>query len=93
MNSSAQLDRSFLAFSHPVRRAIVARLARGPATVGEATGGLGVSKPASTMQLMFPDGLWKWTDRVGAAAAGLAARAAIEATSRARTAQKYRGGA
>jgi DNA-binding transcriptional ArsR family regulator len=51
VNSSAQLDRSFLAFSHPVRRAIVARLARGPATVGEATGGLGVSKPAVTKHL------------------------------------------
>ena len=51
MNSSVQLDRSFLAFSHPVRRAIVARLARGTATVGEATGGLGVSKPAVTKHL------------------------------------------
>ena len=46
MNSSAQLDRSFLALSHPARRAIVERLARGPATVGQASRGLRLSKPA-----------------------------------------------
>jgi DNA-binding transcriptional ArsR family regulator len=48
VNSSAQLDRSFVALSHPVRRAIVERLARGPATVGEAARGVGVTKPAVT---------------------------------------------
>jgi len=48
VNNNAQLDRSFLALSHPVRRAIVERLARGEATIGEATVGLGVSKPAVT---------------------------------------------
>lgn len=46
MNSSAQLDRSFLALSHPARRAIVEKLAQGPATVGAASAGLGLSKPA-----------------------------------------------
>lgn len=46
MNSSVPLDRSFLALSHPARRAIVARLAEGPATVGEASRGLALSKPA-----------------------------------------------
>jgi DNA-binding transcriptional ArsR family regulator len=46
VNSSAQLDRSFLALSHPARRAMVERLARGPATVGEASRGLHLSKPA-----------------------------------------------
>ena len=51
MNNQPQLDRSFSAFAHPVRRAIVARLAQGPATVGEATSGLGVSKPAVTKHL------------------------------------------
>ena len=51
MNNKPQLDRSFSAFAHPVRRAIVARLALGPATVGEATTGLGVSKPAVTKHL------------------------------------------
>jgi DNA-binding transcriptional ArsR family regulator len=40
------LDRSFHVLSHPARRAIVARLARGPATVGEAARGLALSKPA-----------------------------------------------
>ena len=34
----------FRALSHPIRRGIVERLAAGPATVGEATGGFGVSK-------------------------------------------------
>jgi DNA-binding transcriptional ArsR family regulator len=46
VNNQAQLDRSFLALSHPARRAIVERLARGPATVGEATRGLPLSKAA-----------------------------------------------
>ena len=49
MNST--LDRSFLALSHPVRRAIIERLSDGPATVGEATQGLGISKPAVTKHL------------------------------------------
>jgi DNA-binding transcriptional ArsR family regulator len=42
---------TFKAISHPVRRTIVERLAAGPATVGAATGGLGVSKPAITKHL------------------------------------------
>ena len=41
----------FRALSHPIRRSIVERLAAGPATVGQATGGLGVSKPAITKHL------------------------------------------
>lgn len=51
MNSQAELDRSFLALSHPVRRAIVERLVAGPSTVGQASRGLGVSKPAVTKHL------------------------------------------
>jgi len=51
VNNSAQLDRSFLAFSHPARRAIVERLAAGPATVGEAARGLALSKPAVSKHL------------------------------------------
>jgi DNA-binding transcriptional ArsR family regulator len=39
---------SFKALSHPIRRGIVERLAAGPATVGDATAGFGVSKPAIT---------------------------------------------
>jgi DNA-binding transcriptional ArsR family regulator len=51
VNNQAELDRSFLALAHPVRRSIVERLIAGPATVGEASGGLGVSKPAVTKHL------------------------------------------
>jgi len=47
-NNEPILDRSFVALAHPVRRTIVERLALGPATVGEATRGVGVSKPAVT---------------------------------------------
>ena len=56
MNSSATLDQSFVALAHPVRRSIVERLARGPATVGEATTGLGVSKPAVSKHLKVLEG-------------------------------------
>jgi DNA-binding transcriptional ArsR family regulator len=35
----------FKALGHPIRRGIVERLAGGPATIGEATGAFGVSKP------------------------------------------------
>jgi DNA-binding transcriptional ArsR family regulator len=41
----------FKALSHPIRRGIVERLAAGPATVGDATSGFGVSKPAITKHL------------------------------------------
>jgi DNA-binding transcriptional ArsR family regulator len=41
----------FKALSHPIRRGIVERLAVGPATVGEATAGFGVSKPAISKHL------------------------------------------
>jgi DNA-binding transcriptional ArsR family regulator len=42
------LDRTYLALSHPARRAIVERLSAGPATIGEATRALTISKPAVT---------------------------------------------
>ena len=51
MNNHAHLDRSFIALSHPVRRAIVERLVAGPASVGRASSGLGISKPAVTKHL------------------------------------------
>jgi len=41
----------FKALAHPIRRGIVEHLASGPATVGEATAGFGVSKPAITKHL------------------------------------------
>jgi DNA-binding transcriptional ArsR family regulator len=42
---------SFKALSHPIRRGIVERLAAGPASVGQATAGFGVSKPAISKHL------------------------------------------
>jgi DNA-binding transcriptional ArsR family regulator len=51
VNNHVELDRSFQALAHPVRRGIVERLAHGPATVSQATGGLGVSKPAISRHL------------------------------------------
>jgi DNA-binding transcriptional ArsR family regulator len=41
----------FRALAHPTRRRIVERLGSGPATVGEATTGLGVSKPTISKHL------------------------------------------
>ena len=41
----------FRALAHPIRRGIVERLTAGPATVGVATGGFGVSKPAISRHL------------------------------------------
>jgi DNA-binding transcriptional ArsR family regulator len=41
----------FKALSHPIRRGIVERLAEGPAPVGQATAGFGVSKPAISKHL------------------------------------------
>jgi DNA-binding transcriptional ArsR family regulator len=41
----------FKALAHPIRRGIVERLATGPATVGDATAGFGVSKPAISKHL------------------------------------------
>ncbi len=41
----------FRALSHPIRRGIVERLAESPASVGEATRGFGVSKPAISKHL------------------------------------------
>jgi DNA-binding transcriptional ArsR family regulator len=41
----------FKALAHPIRRGIVERLGAGTATVGEATGGFGVSKPAISKHL------------------------------------------
>jgi DNA-binding transcriptional ArsR family regulator len=41
----------FAALAHPIRREIVARLSRGPASVGEVTGDFGVSKPTISRHL------------------------------------------
>jgi DNA-binding transcriptional ArsR family regulator len=51
VNDHRQLDRAFVALSHPVRRRIVERLTHGSATVAEASAGIEVSKPAITKHL------------------------------------------
>jgi DNA-binding transcriptional ArsR family regulator len=56
VNNQTVLDRSFDALSHPVRRAIVERLVAGPSTVGIASSGLGISKPAVTKHLKVLEG-------------------------------------
>jgi len=42
---------TFTALAHPIRREIVSRLSSGTATVGEASRGLGVSKPTVSRHL------------------------------------------
>jgi DNA-binding transcriptional ArsR family regulator len=42
---------TFDALAHPLRREIVERLSRGPATVGEVTDGFAVSKPTISRHL------------------------------------------
>lgn len=44
-------NNTFRAVAHPIRRGIVERLARGPATVGVVTRGFGVSKPTISKHL------------------------------------------
>jgi DNA-binding transcriptional ArsR family regulator len=48
---SQMVNDQFKALAHPIRRGIVERLGAGPATVGEATNGFGVSKPAISKHL------------------------------------------
>jgi DNA-binding transcriptional ArsR family regulator len=48
---NSMVNDPFKALSHPIRRGIVERLAAGPATVGDATAGFGVSKPAISKHL------------------------------------------
>jgi DNA-binding transcriptional ArsR family regulator len=56
VNNHAALDRRFHALAHPARRRIVERLARGATTVGEASRGLAVSKPAVTKHVKILEG-------------------------------------
>ena len=48
---STMVNDAFKALAHPIRRGIVERLTSGPATVGEATAGFGISKPAISRHL------------------------------------------
>jgi DNA-binding transcriptional ArsR family regulator len=45
------VNSAYKAIAHPVRRSIIERLSEGSATVGQATGGLGVSKSAISKHL------------------------------------------
>src|SRR4029077_14997238 len=45
-DADARLDRAFMALADPVRRAIVARLSRGPATVNELAEPFQITKQA-----------------------------------------------
>ena len=45
-DADARMDRAFMALADPIRRAIVARLSRGPATVNELAEPFDISKQA-----------------------------------------------
>lgn len=59
MTSEEQLDAAFAALADPVRRAIVARLSRGPATVNELAEPFPISKQAVSrhIQVLEQSGL------------------------------------
>jgi DNA-binding transcriptional ArsR family regulator len=51
LNDSPQLDRAFQALADPVRRGMLARLSRGPASVSELAAPLPISLPAVLQHL------------------------------------------
>jgi DNA-binding transcriptional ArsR family regulator len=51
MANQTQLDRTFAACAHPIRRGIIERLGTREMTVGEATGDFAVSKPSISKHL------------------------------------------
>jgi DNA-binding transcriptional ArsR family regulator len=51
LNDSQALDRAFTALADPVRRGMLARLSRGPATVSELAAPLPISLPAVMQHL------------------------------------------
>jgi DNA-binding transcriptional ArsR family regulator len=51
LNDSLQLDRAFAALADPVRRGMLARLSRGPASVSELAAPLPISLPAVMQHL------------------------------------------
>jgi DNA-binding transcriptional ArsR family regulator len=50
-DEEARLDRAFMALADPVRRALVARLSRGPATVNELAEPFAMSKQAVSQHI------------------------------------------
>jgi DNA-binding transcriptional ArsR family regulator len=55
-NAAVQLDRAFAALSDPVRRAIVARLSRGPSTLGELAEPFEISLQAVSKHISVLEG-------------------------------------
>lgn len=51
LNDSLQLDRAFSALADPIRRGMLARLSRGPASVSELAAPLPISLPAVMQHL------------------------------------------
>ena len=51
LNDSAHLDRTFQALADPIRRGMLARLSRGPASVSELAQPLSISLPAVLQHL------------------------------------------
>jgi DNA-binding transcriptional ArsR family regulator len=51
LNDSPQVDRAFAALADPVRRGMLARLSRGPASVSELAAPLPISLPAVMQHL------------------------------------------
>ncbi|HVX81221.1 MAG: ArsR/SmtB family transcription factor [Devosia sp.] len=66
MTSSEQLDATFIALADPTRRAILARLAEGEASVAELAAPFSISQPAISKHL-------KILERAGLIATGQAA--------------------
>ncbi|MFL6725136.1 MAG: ArsR/SmtB family transcription factor [Sphingomicrobium sp.] len=56
LNDSPQLDRAFQALSDPVRRGMLARLSRGPASVSELAQPFSISLPAVLQHLKALEG-------------------------------------
>ena len=80
--SQATLDRSFGALSHPARRRLVEVLALGPASVGDASRSLGLSKAAVTkhVRVLEQAGLVSRTRRATARLSRLEAEPLREVT-------------
>src|SRR5690349_21868677 len=51
--ADARMDRAFMALADPVRRAIVARLSRGPATVNELAEPFDITKQAVSKHIQM----------------------------------------
>lgn len=54
--NEAKLDRAFMALADPVRRALVARLSRGPATVNELAEPFDITKQAVSRHIRVLEG-------------------------------------